>query len=250
MRYYTVNNEGYELRGLIHDKRDYREYAILIIHGYFSSNKIGPNRLYYQMGEYLNLNGFLVARIDLRGMGESDGIIKDITIANFASDIQKTIFSICALYHKKIIIISHCTGCLATLEVLKNTYCVEKVEKVIFIAPMINSENTLNNLFPNKYQIRELREKGFTYRKFLYSNKSFFSNSYNVDGFCDAILKLTLPICVIFARDDQIISLSDMLKVSKKMKSRVFFIDEADHNFLDEKKRETLFDMILEYCIK
>lgn len=250
MKYYTVNSDGYELRGLIHDKKDYREHMILIIHGYFSSNKIGPNRLYFQMGEYLNQNGFLVARVDLRGMGESDGIIKDVTIAIFASDIVTIISSLYELYHKKIIIISHCIGCLATLEALKNSSCVGKVDRVMLITPMLNSENTLNNLFPDKRQILELTEKGFTYRKYLYSNSSFFSDRYNINGFCDSIIKLTIPIYVIFAKDDQIVSLDDMLSVSKRIESRVSIIDKADHNFLDKKTRELLYKIILEYCVK
>lgn len=250
MKYYSVNNEGYELRGLIHDKQDYRKYVVLVIHGYFSSNKIGPNRLYYEIGEYLNQNGFPVVRIDLRGMGESDGLIKDVTISNFASDIEKIISCIYELYHKKIIVISHSLGCLATLESLNCVSCVERVDRVILVAPMINSESTLNNLFPDKRQIQELMEMGFTYRKCLYSNGSFFSSKYNIEGFCEAILRFTIPFYLIFAKDDQIISLNDMIQVSKRMRTFVYIIDKADHNFLGENARNELYNIILECCVK
>ena len=44
--YFEVESNKKTLRGMKHLSEKNDAFAVLIIHGYFSSNKIGPHRLY------------------------------------------------------------------------------------------------------------------------------------------------------------------------------------------------------------
>ena len=51
-------HDGLRLYGTLHKATTPKKPIIVIAHGYFSSNRIGPHRLYYEIAEKLNEEGF------------------------------------------------------------------------------------------------------------------------------------------------------------------------------------------------
>ena len=89
VEYYEHHRNDIVMRGIIH--KGTCPVPIIMVHGYFSSNKIGPYRLYYQIAQALNQIGYTVVRIDLSGMGESDGNIENIQFSDHTSDLLSII---------------------------------------------------------------------------------------------------------------------------------------------------------------
>lgn len=217
---------------------------ILLVHGYFSSNKIGPNRLYFQLANSLANAGFIVLRIDLCGIGESEGDISHVTLDDFVLDLSNITNDLFYKFNKEIFIVAHCLGSLVTLRGLENRK-LPHVSKCLFFAPMINSDHNIKKLFLDPQKICELKEKGFTYRKGLYADASFFLNKYDSLGYINAIQSLPNEIITILAERDQFVDKEDINKITATLPETVI-IKNADHNFLDISTRTKLLDIVLE----
>lgn len=236
--------EGLQLYGTLHKANTLKKSLVVISHGYFSSNRIGPHRLYYQIAERIKNYGYNVIRFDLRGMGESDGSIENVKYQDHVSDLEAIILS----YRQKfndapIILISHCIGCNISLPIIEKypTY----FDKVIFISPYFTTKSTINTFFDKSQQI-ELYKKGFTYRKGIYADLSFFQGENEFLKFTNSTRKYNGLINVISAAEDQFIPLSDVKSFYNAIQQTPMLIEKADHNYLDGNSRKNLILKILE----
>ncbi len=80
--YAEVVSRGQTMRGMIHRPADFstsRRYpAVMMWHG-FTGSRVEPHRLFVKTARRLASEGFLVARFDFVGSGESDGEFADTT---------------------------------------------------------------------------------------------------------------------------------------------------------------------------
>lgn len=80
--YAEVISRGQTMRGMVHRPADFsaaRRYpAIMMWHG-FTGSRVEPHRLFVKTARHLAQNGFIVARFDFVGSGESDGEFQDVT---------------------------------------------------------------------------------------------------------------------------------------------------------------------------
>jgi uncharacterized protein len=80
--YAEVTSRGQVMRGMIHRPADFsstmRYPAIMMWHG-FTGARVEPHRLFVKTARRLAQNGFIVARFDFIGSGESDGDFVDAT---------------------------------------------------------------------------------------------------------------------------------------------------------------------------
>lgn len=241
MEYIEINSNGKVLRGMLHKGNASTDSLIplIIIHGYFSANKIGPQRLFVRMANKIAKNRFDIYRFDLSGMGESDGEIDDIKFSDHIADVENIVKEIRAKYNKRVSVVSHCLGCNITLEnVLKNS---EWFREIIFLAPYYTTDDILSNLFDETSK-KQLYEENYTYRKGLYAHKSFFEGSKQ-SVFIEKIKKVEVMINVVIPNKDQFISLEDNKKTFKGVeKVNLLYVNEADHNFL--RHQEELINLV------
>lgn len=80
--YAEVASRGEVMRGMVHRPHDFspaRRYpAVMMWHG-FTGNRVEPHRLFVKTARRLAGEGFIVARFDFIGSGESDGEFADVT---------------------------------------------------------------------------------------------------------------------------------------------------------------------------
>lgn len=80
--YAEVVSRGQTMRGMLHRPADFspslRYPAIMIWHG-FTGTRVEPHRLFVKTARRLAQEGFIVARFDFVGSGESDGEFRDVT---------------------------------------------------------------------------------------------------------------------------------------------------------------------------
>ena len=228
--YEEIRDNNIVLRGMHHYPQHDGECPIIIVHGYFSANRIGPQRLFVNLANYLANEGYHVYRFDLEGMGESDGDISKVRFSGHVENLSKIIDAVYNKFHKNIIIIAHCLGCNITLsEVIDRP---DIFREVIFLAPFYSNRLIMNRFFGRK-KIRELSTKKCTYRKGLYADYSFFSENTQ-DDFKRKLSKTQSTINVIIPKNDQFIPFKCNFETFSRLNNiNLIYIDKADHNFLE-----------------
>ena len=215
---------------------------ILIVHGYFSANRIGPQRLFFDTSHALADKSFDVYRFDLSGMGESDGDIQDIRFSDHAMDVYEMLkFVRERNNNKKVVVIAHCMGSSLTLSnIIEHP---DWFREVIFLAPFYTTQEIISNFF-TKEALNQLVEENYTYRNGLYAHASFFNESLK-DDFINNIVNTPVIINTIIPTRDQFIPLDSNLAVFEKAPKVILkMIYGADHNFL--KHKSEIIDTILE----
>ena len=236
----TVYSSPNFLRGMIHNGGNKR--LVLIVHGYLSSNKIGPHRLYYQIADEVSKLGNSVVRIDLSGMGESDGDIKDIKLNNHIFDLNIIINKLLKDYSfDKIDLIGHCSGCCLILNILKHFNNI--IDRVILISPFIFSEDFIGDLLDKK-SYEEMKNKGYTYRKGLYCDSSFINNSSSMNNEDYLRILKEKKYLVLFSENDEICNISVSRNWAEKNQIAYSIIRKASHNYLEINARAELFKKI------
>ena len=233
--YVEVNSEGRILRGMKHVSSIQSGFTFLIVHGYFSSNKIGPHRLYVNLADMLSEKYGDSYRFDLSGMGESDGDITQTRLETHVVDLVNILDYILSKGTKNIIIISHCIGCNLVLEVLKlNKY---KFREIVFLAPYFTNDEILKLFFKQPNQLEELYKKGYTFRNGLYSDRSFFLEQSFFDNFLMSINNSNSFINIVAAENDQFIPYrcNELLRTNAR-NINFIYIKNSDHNFLTTRK--------------
>ena len=229
--YFEVDSGGRILRGMKHVSKKENDISFLIVHGYFSSNKIGPHRLYVKIADYLSQNYGDCYRFDLSGMGESDGDIEKTTFETHVEDISSVLEYLKASGVKQLIIISHCMGCNLVLETLHTKKYVYR--EIIFLSPFFCDDAVLNKFFPQEGQLEELKSKGYTYRRGLFVDTSFFTHKTQLEYFIHSINTSGSFVNIIAAKNDQFIPFECNEKLRERGKRLNFlYMDDCDHNFL------------------
>lgn len=231
IKYIEIPSNGRCLRGLVHYSQVADSIPIVIVHGYFSANKIGPQRLFVLMAQRLAKSGFDVYRFDLSGMGESDDDICNITFSDHVEDVFNIISAVREKHsNKRVCVIAHCLGSSITLaNIVQHP---DWFREVIFLAPYYSTQEIMSNFFSEK-SLEQLVAKNYTYRKGLYAHSSFFTES-NKDEFIENIKNVSTVINVVIPKKDQFIPLESNLKTFKEAKKIIVrLVEGADHNFLE-----------------
>jgi predicted glycoside hydrolase/deacetylase ChbG (UPF0249 family)/pimeloyl-ACP methyl ester carboxylesterase len=241
------NTKHGNLRGIIHQPEvEVPKGVIIFIHGYFSSNKLGPANLYVQLSRFFQELGYIVWRFDIIGVGDSDGLYSDITYQNHIRDVNTLIIKAKEKYPFKISLCGHSSGANIALELLKFH---SDIKMLLLISPAFGTITGCAGLL-NKEQIRELHNNGNTIRKGLIINVDYYIPFQSDEIFEKA--KLILPKCFYFiAMKDQFYNSELMIsKLEEQGIEQILKIPDAEHNFLDLSCRKILFNEIKQVLLK
>lgn len=240
MECFDINSQGNQLKGYLHTGHQYSNLPKVIVHGYFSSNKIGPYKLYIDIARVLSAIGFPILRIDLAAMGESDGLLQEIKFQDHICNLHD---SINALLKKsdRVGIIAHCAGCYLAMN--RYFYEQENIESMAIIAPVINDEDYSTIINDEEYT--SLMKNGYTIRKGMHCDESFFLSSKIMENLniCEKLSNKNVKLLV--AERDSLVDSLKLRDWAEKFKINYEIIDEADHNFLNRKSRLDLIKQIV-----
>jgi len=238
--YFEVISNGNTLRGLVHIGT--LETPIIIVHGFFSSNKIGPYRLYYQIAETLNRVGYSVYRVDLSAMGESDGDSDHIEFENHVQDLNNIINSVCRKSSTgKVHLLAHCVGCCTAIE--SAVACEDKVNSITLISPFIPARKNYEALIGSD-NLEKLDAYGCFERKTIICQKSYIdAGSIIVDEEKISSIRRHGPFAFMSERDE-FGSITELDAWAQKFDVPFDVIANADHNFLDSRVRTLLIQKL------
>ena len=231
------------LRGIVHITDIPKPKGIvIIIHGYFSSQKIGPAKLYVQLARLFAEIGYCVYRFDALGVGDSDGMYSALTFESHRRDMLSVISEIenSKQCNENIILCGHSSGCNVALSIVSS---LKNIDKIILISPALGPFSGIEKILSDS-QIIELKNGNTVFRKGLPINNNYIEAIQNVDILFNGNAS-ALPSYIFFGESDQFYNidyLNNYLCHFKNYKS--FIIDNADHNFLNPNSRIKLFDIL------
>ncbi len=229
MQYFELQGSLGILRGTKHISSKESEKAVLIVPGYFSANRIGPNGLFVRLARRICKTGYHVYRVDLSAMGESDGEFENIDFKKHIEDVCRIMEYIYNEVNNKMVIIGHCLGASMALEALKKMPHV--VEHVILLAPFFSTSKVLSNLFKGGITTDYFKQHNYIYRNGIYADQSYFTGNNLREGFIKRGKELTENYSVILPAKDQFMSLEDSCCIFREIGKHPCIIDGADHNF-------------------
>lgn len=242
---FEVESNNRILRGMLH--KGIIEVPVILVHGFFSSNKIGPYRLYFSIAECLNKIGYTVFRVDFSAMGESDGWSDEVTFSDHVLDLKNIIDSILQLTKSSTIhIIAHCMGCCTSLKYAHNN--AGKVETLTLLSPFIPKSNNLQRLLGVNYQ-DYVESNNVLLHRCMYFDRSFIDASWVLLE--NNIMKNLEKekILVVLPEQDELSTISDGMGWVNSYLLEYCLIKEADHNFLNIKGRSELLELLYAYYL-
>lgn len=215
------------IRGMLHEGASAR--LAVIVGGQLAANRIGPNRLYFQIASLLSELDWNVIRLDLSGLGESDAPLESVSYQDHVSELLLVCEWCVASGFELPHLISHCAGCFTALDCTNER--PELFSGNLLIAPFIRTTASLSNLMPWEPNWREIEERGWTRRKGVYFNNSF----------ADASKTMSFPVTtrnvagetmyLLIAKDDELTPFDTTARWAKEAGVKFDVIEGADHNF-------------------
>lgn len=240
IEYFETKHNSNILRGMVHVGTV--ETPIIMVHGFFSSNRVGPYRLYFKIAEHLNSLGYTVFRFDLSGMGESDGPSDYIEFSDHISDLNHMIKYVCKRCHTPSVhLLAHCIGCCTATE--SAIVCNEMVRTVTFISPFMPTDDNYRCLIGPEAFDQLCHSETFT-RKPMICQKSYIDAGSVITKPNNLSLIQEKDLFVYISSDDEFSSAADYQEwiLSHNIAHR--FVPRANHNYLDYKSREVLFYLL------
>ena len=240
IEYFETQSNSNTLRGMVH--KGNAETPIIMIHGFFSSNRVGPYRLYFKIAEHLNALGYTVFRFDLSGMGESGGSSDNIKFSDHVADLNHVIKYVCEQCHTNSVhLLAHCIGCCTAPE--SALACNDMVRSVTFISPFMPTDSNYKCLIGSD-SFDQLTHSSTFIRKPMICHKSYIDAGSVITKPHNISLIQEKDLFVYISSDDEFSSKNDSQNwvLSHNIAHR--FIPRANHNYLDYKSREKLFYLL------
>lgn len=238
-----IVSENGHLRGVIHKSlTNINKGIVVIIHGYFSSTKLGPARLYVQISRIFANYGYEVWRFDNFGVGDSDGVFTSSTPETRLMDFQ-TIIKKAMKQTKNTILLGHSLGSNLAVRLSETT----NISCLILLSPSIGKITWKNKLLTEK-QIEELEIYGKTIRKALEIKQEFihFLEDENVYNICKKYKSKTI---LMYGLKDEFYTSNAIEKIKKLFSnSTLINIEGGDHNFINNMSRKLLLEEIKNAC--
>ena len=234
----TIKGAYGSLRGIIHKPKQTSKGIVILTHGYFTSNKLGPERLYVQIARLFAGYGYEFWRFDSYGVGDSDGEFNESSYELRITD-YKTIIELALKQHSDILILGHSMGTSIAIY-LANMY-PQNIKTLFLLAPTFGKCTHIDNLIPKEIQ-KQLQEQGFAQRRTQWITKEFIDKMmseeiYNEVSQCNAMQIL------FYGLSDEFYDKASVIRVQEHMKNhKLIEIFECDHNFL--KNRDILLEKL------
>lgn len=244
MKHFAIKSEKGYLHGVIHEIENSIKPIVVIVHGYFTANRVGYGRLYFDIANTLADIGYTTVRFDLSGMGESDGKLEEVVFDNHVADVQNITNFILEKYQRKVILIGHSIGCLVSLK----SYCniPDCFDKLILLSPIFFDDTILLRFF-DKDMLKELKGTGHTSRKGICVDYSFFNEQMSLSNVANQLKECKVPIALLIGDLDIYFTNKEIENLEKATGISPIIISNGDHNFSDKATREKLFNEIISF---
>jgi alpha/beta superfamily hydrolase len=227
------------LRGMVHEPLGAERGTALILHGSFSSEKVGPARLYVQVARLLAEAGYVVGRFDCYGVGDSDGNLDEVTLASELDDYE-VILDTLAPGSGEICLFSHSGSAQLAVALANNR---RRNASLIMLAPTVGPYLRLDRLFTAEQQ-QVLADGGSVVRKSIPVSAGFMRALQDEAVFQTAAgLRFRMPpvrAAIFSSAADEYVTEEGAFRLGSALGVEPMPIQGADHNFLVAAARDVL----------
>lgn len=247
--YFEIERNNKKIRGVINipEHRKEKMPCILFCHG-FTGCRNEAHFMFVKIARAVEKQGYVSARFDFQGSGESDGEFRDITLSSEVEDceaIYKYVINNEYVDKNQIILLGHSMGSLVS--VLVNTRNPGKFKKTILLSPAITVfEELIMGIIGDKL---------FNYMKNgkvdFYGNvisKKMLDEIYDVNYF-KIIKKISGDVLLIHGTEDKDTPPYNSIKIKEilKNKAQLKLIEGSDHCYTSELFEKQVIDTITEF---
>ena len=243
------NSKGDKLWGIISNPTAEKEKPIVVLcHGFFRSKE---GRTYTGFEKILNESGISTFRFDFFGHGESEGKFEEVTTSEAVDDVLNAIKFIEESGYRKIGLMGSSFGGMASI------IAASKVRGLYVLAlkSPVSDYSSLFQAYQNEQEVKEIKEKGFTYITDIEGNKrrlniSFFIDDQNAKGY-EAAKKIKIPTLIVHGDKDDSVPLEQSKKTASMMENcQLEIIKGADHGYSNEQHFKEMLDLISKFIIE
>lgn len=231
------------LRGMIHEPARAATGTAIILHGSFSSEKVGPSRLYVQLARIFSDAGYIVGRFDCYGVGESDGDFEDVTLSSELDDCRAIVAHV-AGDDEDLCLLSHSGSAQLAIR-LANERSART--SLVFLAPTIGPTVRYDRLFTAEQQ--DVLARGGTVTRKCVPISSAFMKALQEESSFELARSLRLrkpPVraAVFYSSEDEYVTTEGAQRLGAALGAAPVSIPGADHNFLVQPARDVLLDEV------
>ena len=226
---HTIKGTFGNLRGIIHKTTFPSKGVVILIHGYFTSTKLGPENLYVQIARIFANCGYEFWRFDSYGVGDSDGNFHESTYESRIID-YKIITELALKQSDNILILGHSVG--TSIAVYLANMFPQNIKTLFFIAP---SFGMFTDALLSKEKQISLQKQGFVYRRTQLIKKDFIDKMVS-ENIYQEVLKCNAKYIIFYGVNDEFYDRLSLNRVMQYMKNHTLIeISECDHNFLNNR---------------
>lgn len=242
------NSNGETLHGIIRVPEGTGKFpAVILCHG-FDSNK--NHELMFGLWDIISRAGFVCLRFDFTGHGESGGSFKEFTISQEVRDVRSAIEFMKksgVVDEKRIALVGFSLG--ASVSLL--TSVKEKIKCVAEIAGIARLEDFIRSKFSD-YQISEWKRRGYIqFHNFDELSVDVLNDIHRHDVL-PSVKDIKCPLLIVHGTHDSIIPFENAREIFNHANDpkRLELIDDAEHFFPNEKHREQLYEVVVDFLLR
>lgn len=237
--YVEIRSQYGALRGILHVGT--ASDCALIIGGHLASTKIGPNRLYFQIATRLSAIGINVLRLDLSGMGESDGELEHVCFEDHYSELETACEFLSARFRTRTLwLIAHCAGCyLATSLAIRHP---KTITRVCLIAPFLPDSRAFREKLLGHAAYSSILSQGWAYRKSVFFHESFMFAANVLDDLSKLRPTGGADLMVAVPELDEYMPSTSVIDWCQSAGLPFKLVEGGDHNLLDLHARQALLE--------
>jgi dipeptidyl aminopeptidase/acylaminoacyl peptidase len=243
------SRQGIKLCGILSNPTAEKEKPIIVLcHGFFRSKE---GSTYVGLERILNEKGISTFRFDFFGHGESEGKFEEVTISEAVDDVLSAIEFLKKSGYEKIGLMGSSFGGMASI------MAASRVNDLFLLAlkSPVSDFSSLFQAHQNEQEVKEIKEKGFTYITDIEGNKrklniSFFLDARKVKGY-EAAKKIKIPTLIVHGNKDDSVPIEQSQRTASLMENcRLEVIEGADHGYSNEEHFQKMLDLISKFIVE
>lgn len=211
---------------------------VVMLHGGPGGQKDGPENLYSDLADVLARAGIASIRFDFRGVGESSGKYRDMTIRRQVSEYEAVWQFARSLGFSRIGAVGESYG--ATSLLLSG---VADPDVVCLLWPALYFLDVTFAPFVTDEKMEEARRNGFTLEDGVEVGLSFLEEVFEIDNAEEGIRRLTVPTLLIHGTDDREVPVSQSQRAYELLHDPKKFVpvEGGDHCLVRPAEREIVY---------
>jgi len=243
------NSKGDKLCGILSNPTTEKGKPIIVLcHGFFRSK---DGNTYVGLERILNEKGISTFRFDFFGHGESGGKFEEVTTSEAVDDVLSAMKFLKESGYRKIGLMGSSFGGMASI------MAASKVNDLYVLAlkSPVSDYSSLIQAREDEHEVKEIKEKGFTYVTDLEGEKhklniAFFIDAQKADGY-EAAKKIKIPTLIVHGNKDDAVPIEQSKKTASLMENcRLEVIEGADHGYSNDEHFDEMLDLISKFIIE